>query len=88
MSKQWYAFTGSDSQAFTLNKYRFVEDYPGGCNTGYHVCAVYAAYGGINPAIISNQLETYISRVLANGTPQPDSSIGGGKLFAYGKTTS
>jgi hypothetical protein len=88
MSKRWYAYTGDEGEELTINRYRLASGFPGGCNSGYFVCAIYAAYGGTNPATLAGNLENYIALVKANGTNQPDSIHGGGRLFAYGKTVS
>jgi hypothetical protein len=83
MSKRWYVFSGSDSESYTLNKYRYIPVYPAGCNTGYQVCAVFAAYGGINPAILSDNIQDYIASILLNGVHQPIN----GAIFALSKTS-
>ena len=79
MAHSWYTYKGTGDTTVPGNYLLFTPG-PGSpvpsCNAGGQLCAIYALNGGPNPSTISNNVQAYIARALAQFTPQPDSPIG------------
>ncbi|MCC8423674.1 hypothetical protein [Mucilaginibacter sp. UR6-11] len=82
MARSWYTYGGGDYDQ--PSSYLYATTKPA-CRTGYNLCSIYAAYGGVFPAVISDNLLTYISNGLANGVPEPQIPAGA-KKYIYMKT--
>lgn len=80
MNRAWYVYTRSGSTLLPEN-YIYCACKPT-CNAGRIVCAIYAIYAGLNPAIISTNLQVYISAGQATGLAQPTAPLGT-KKFVY-----
>lgn len=82
MARAWYSYTGTGAVDQPVN-YIFSSTDPL-CRNGIDLCSVYALYGGPNPSIISDNLQTYIANGLATQLPQPQTPIGA-KKYVYMK---
>lgn len=81
MSRAWYVYVGSGSTSLPEN-YIYCACKPT-CRNGRRVCAIYALYCGLNPCVISTNLQVYIAALQATGLAQPTTPIGA-KKYVYG----
>jgi len=77
--RAWYVYNGLGFSIETLSNFTLIDGIPG-CLDGSQLCSIYAAYGGTNPLVISDNLKKYISNGLSKFIAQPDLPINS-KIF-------